>query len=98
MTKKDMKYRNRVLRRQAGKQYRDVSKLIKKRLLSALKYQVTHYEGKQSAGTLSAVADAAMDGIEPRISQIRIKNDQTRKYADNVAKEIKRLSDKEKGL
>ena len=93
MNRKDMKYRNKVLRKRAGRQYREINKMIKDRVIGALKYQVTKYQ--PDVGSLSGVVDIAMDGMDSRIAKIRAKHDHTLEYSLGVERELKRLKNAE---
>ena len=95
MTRKDMKYRNSVLRRQAGRQYKDISKLLFDRLVSVMKFQVMNQDDVTRQDLVQGVYTAFNDDVERRVIRKRIKHDSTKRYAHNVANELRKEKNSE---
>ena len=95
MSKQDMKYRNRVLRNQAVKQQKQLSRLLFNRLLNALEYQVTSQDHTTEWDLINTTQNIITPDLDKSIENIRKKNDKTKKYAYNVAKELRRMKNKE---
>ena len=95
MDKRDMAYRNRVIRRQAGRQAKDLSKFLYNRLMNALEYQVKSQDHTTEWDLITTAQNVITPDLDQRIKKIRKKNDKTAKYADNVANELQRMKNKE---
>ena len=93
MIKRDVEYRNKVLRRQVVKQSKTLRRLLYLRLNRSLRQTIKNLDTVDELDIITIISNALNDS-EREVFRIRKKNDLTKKYGINVLRELQRLKNK----
>ena len=92
MRKIDVKYRDRVLLREARKQAKDVQKAVTARVLNPLLRELRREENLNEQTVVALINNIVQrSGVAERVTQIRKKHDKTKLFGKKYLEELERL-------